>query len=256
MAKKKLYVVVHGRRPGLYEKWSGPGGAAEQVEGMPDALFRGFHSREEALAWLRELGTDTLSRLAPDLLEDVQPELAQRPANDPHRLLESGAVLIFTDGGSIGNPGPGGYGVVLRFQDHRRELSGGFRITTNNRMELLACLEGLKAIRRSAPVVIFSDSRYVVRHLEEGHVRRWRANDWRKEDGNAVENADLWAPLLSLVENWNVRFDWTRGHSGTPDNERCHQLASAAARRQDLPADEGYEGRVTGSGAPAQSGGR
>ena len=206
MAKKKYYIVLRGHRPGLYRQWSGKGGAAEQVQGFPNAAYRGFHKLEEAAAWLRELGAGTMPGLPPDLagLLAQQPELAQD--NGPDTLLKAGKVLIYTDGSALDNPGPGGYGVVLRYKNHRKELSGGFRLTTNNRMELLACIQGLKALKQACSVVLYSDSKYVIHGMTKGWAKRWQASGWKLADGDTVKNADLWRKLLRLCGQQEVEF--------------------------------------------------
>ena len=239
--RKQLYIVIRGRRPGLYDRWFGKGGAAEQVEGFADAVYRGFYTQQEAVDWLRELDAETLPNLPPELTDllDLQPK---RPLDqDPKALLKAGKVLIYTDGGALENPGPGGYGVVLRFREHRRELSGGFQRTTNNRMELRACIEGLKALKRRSSVVLFSDSSYVVNGMTKGWARGWRARDWTLSNGQPVKNADLWQQLVDLDRQHDVQYRWLRGHSGTRDNERCDRLAVAAARGAELAIDVGFE---------------
>jgi len=159
----------------------------------------------------------------------------------PSALLRAGKILVYTDGGAMNNPGAGGYGVVLRYKGHRRELSGGFRWTTNNRMELLACIEGLKALKRRCSVVLYSDSRYVVNGMTKGWAERWQARGWRLSNDQDVKNADLWQHLVELCSLHDVEFRWIRGHSGNRDNERCDQLAMAAAQGQNLAADVAYE---------------
>jgi len=158
-------------------------------------------------------------------------------------------VEIYTDGSCLGNPGPGGYGVVLLHDGQRRELQGGFRRTTNNRMEILAAIKGLEALQAwptpagEAPprVTLYSDSQYVVRAMSEGWARRWRANGWRRNKTEAALNPDLWDVLLRLTEAHQVEFRWLRGHVGHPENERCDRLAVEAAKRSSLPADDAYE---------------
>lgn len=150
-------------------------------------------------------------------------------------------VTIYTDGGCSPNPGPGGYGVVLLYGSHRRELSGGYRRTTNNRMELLGAIRALQALKEPCEVQLWSDSQYVVNGIMKGWARRWRSNGWRRSDKGTAENHDLWEQLLALCEKHSVRFEWLRGHAGHPENERCDELAGAAARRQGLPVDEKYE---------------
>jgi ribonuclease HI len=124
---------------------------------------------------------------------------------------------------------------------YRRKLSGGFRLTTNNRMELMACIAGLRALKPGCRVTLHSDSRYVVRGVTRGWARRWRANDWQRRKGVRAENADLWAQLLDLLDLHAVEVRWVRGHAGVQGNERADQLARAAAQQKDLPPDVGYE---------------
>ena len=150
-------------------------------------------------------------------------------------------VIIYTDGGSLGNPGPGGYGVVLLYKGHRKELSGGFRMTTNNRMELTAAIEGLKALKYPCAVTLYTDSQYLANAINQGWARRWRANGWRRNKRDKALNPDLWAELLDLLDRHQVEVVWVKGHAGNPENERCDQLSVQAARRNDLPADTGYE---------------
>ncbi len=156
-------------------------------------------------------------------------------------MSDSPAVIIHTDGACLGNPGPGGYGVILDYQGRRKELSGGYALTTNNRMELLAVIVGLEALTRPCDVTVFSDSNYVVEAVSKGWAARWRSNGWMRNKREAAVNPDLWERLLNLLEQHNTEFRWVRGHSGNPDNERCDALAGAAARQTDLPQDPGYQ---------------
>jgi ribonuclease HI len=151
------------------------------------------------------------------------------------------SVTIYTDGGALGNPGPGGYGVVLLHNRHRKELTGGFRRTTNNRMELMAVISGLETLRARCRVEVYSDSRYLVDAMEQGWARRWRSNGWRRNKRDAALNPDLWQRLLDLCDNHAVTFHWVRGHAGDRENERCDQLTQEAMRQRDLPPDTVYE---------------
>lgn len=241
MSKKQYYIVVRGYEPGLYTAWFGEGGAAEQVEGFPQAVHRGFHSLEEAAAWLAGQEEALLSQLPPDLQELLEQDQATDQEESAKSLLEAGKVLIYADGGAIENPGPGGYGVVLCYKGRRRELSGGFRSTTNNRMELWACIEGLKALKNPCEVVLYSDSRYVVDGITRGWARKWQANSWKLSKRQKAENVDLWEQLLALCEQHDVEFRWVRGHTGNPDNERCDRLAMQAASRPNLSPDAAFE---------------
>ncbi len=146
-------------------------------------------------------------------------------------------IIMYTDGAAQGNPGPGGYGVVLKYNQHRKELSEGFRKTTNNRMELLAVIKGLEALKqKNLDVTIYSDSKYVVDAVEKGWLNSWIKIDFKKK-----KNVDLWRRFLAVYKNHKVTFKWVKGHAGIPENERCDQLAVAAASGSNLQADEGYE---------------
>ena len=150
-------------------------------------------------------------------------------------------IQIYTDGACKGNPGPGGYGVVLLAGDARKELAGGFRKTTNNRMELLACIEGLRSLRRPGNVVLTSDSKYVVNAMVKGWARMWRSRGWKLSPSKPAKNPDLWAQLLDLCEEHKVEFRWVKGHNHHPENERCDELAVAASEGRNLPADAAFE---------------
>lgn len=149
-------------------------------------------------------------------------------------------VIIFTDGSCLGNPGPGGWGALLRFGDARRELSGGFSRTTNNRMEILAAINALEALHESCLVELYTDSQYLRHAVEKRWLAGWRANGWRTAAKKPVKNRDLWERLQIQLERHEVRFQWVRGHAGHPENERCDLLARTAAAGSDLPPDPGY----------------
>lgn len=226
--KKKFYAVASGRSTGIFTDWPS---AEAQVKGIAGAKFQGFSSEEEARAWLenpfykkREACQKTPAAA------QVRPEL--RP----------GAIIVCTDGGCINNPGPGGYGVVIEVDEELREMSGGFRLTTNNRMEMMAALVALETLRGCGkPIDLYSDSSYLVNGIVKGWARKWRNNGWRKADGGPVQNVDLWQRLLLLAEPLDVHFHWVKGHAGHAGNERCDQLAVAAARQPGLPIDGRYE---------------
>ncbi|MDQ7778199.1 MAG: ribonuclease HI [Planctomycetota bacterium] len=157
------------------------------------------------------------------------------------RKSEAKRVVIFTDGACLGNPGPGGYGVVLLSGKHRKELSRGFRDTTNNRMELRAAIAGLEALKRSCKVVLHTDSRYLADAITQGWASRWRAKGWMRNKKERALNPDLWERLLVLCETHDVEFKWVPGHAGVDENERCDALATAAAEGSDLEEDHGRE---------------
>lgn len=146
-------------------------------------------------------------------------------------------VVIYTDGACSGNPGPGGYGVVMLYKGFRKELSGGFQNTTNNRMEILGVVEGLSKLKEKCKVTVYTDSQYVVNAIEKGWAKKWRANGWMRNKKEPALNADLWERLLKLCEFHNVNFIWVRGHAGNPENERCDRLAVEASKQPNLPMD-------------------
>ena len=152
-------------------------------------------------------------------------------------------VDIYTDGACLGNPGPGGYGAILLDGGHRKELSGGFRLTTNNRMEIMAVIKGLEALEERCSVSLYSDSQYVVNAISKGWAKRWKANGWKRNSkGEKALNPDLWDKMLDLCGKHEVTFKWVRGHSGNKENERCDSLAVGGAKMKGLPADSGYTG--------------
>lgn len=134
-------------------------------------------------------------------------------------------VDIYSDGACSGNPGPGGWGAILRYGKYEREMSGGEKQTTNNRMELLAIISALKALNAPCKVLIHSDSKYVIDAVVHGWARKWKANDWMRNKKDRALNVDLWEQLLELLDKHEVEFEWIKGHSGHPENERCDELA-------------------------------
>lgn len=150
--------------------------------------------------------------------------------------MNRATIQIYTDGACSGNPGPGGFATILRCGDYEKEISAGYAVTTNNRMELLAVITGLEAIRwEHAQVTIWSDSSYVVDAVEKGWVFSWEQKGFKKK-----ANPDLWTRFLSAYRRHDVRFVWIRGHNGHPENERCDRLAVAASQGKDLLEDTGY----------------
>lgn len=142
-------------------------------------------------------------------------------------MQEKKFIEIFTDGACSGNPGPGGWGAVLRYESFEKELSGGEDNTTNNRMELTACIKALQALKEPCIVLLTTDSKYVSDGINLGWAKSWRQNGWRKADKKPALNSDLWELLLNLCETHDVTFNWIKGHAGHPENERCDQLAVA-----------------------------
>jgi ribonuclease HI len=159
------------------------------------------------------------------------------------KTVSANQVTIYTDGASLGNPGPGGYGVVLLCDGHRRELQAGFRLTTNNRMEVLAAIVGIETLHAPCRVTLYSDSKYLVHAMRSGAAQKWRNNDWRlhPHKANKAKNSDLWERLLVTCEDHEVTFLWVKGHANIEENERCDELSVLAASQCDLEVDEAYE---------------
>jgi len=150
-------------------------------------------------------------------------------------------IIMYTDGAARGNPGPGGYAVILMAGTHKKELSQGFRLTTNNRMELMAVIAGLKALKKDGlKIIIYSDSQYVVNAIEKGWLEKWINTNFK----GGKKNKDLWTEFYHLSQNNTIRFVWIRGHADNPYNNRCDELATAAADGHNLLQDEGYESEL------------
>ncbi len=228
MSIKKFYAIARGRKPGIYTSWPE---AKRQIDGFAGARYKGFVTHKEAEEWLKEMG---MSPALPGKLPETH---RAHDSNDKNR------VIIYTDGGSSGNPGPGGYGAVQVYDGKMKELTGGFRFTTNNRMELMGVIVALRELEyRDKPITVYSDSSYVVNGITKGWAKKWRANKWIKSDKQPAVNPDLWGELLELIAGLDVTFVWVKGHAGNPLNERCDELAVSSAKRKGLPEDTGYRG--------------
>lgn len=153
-------------------------------------------------------------------------------------------VIIYSDGSSRGNPGPGGFGTILHYEDlngkiHTMEITKGYEMTTNNRMELLGVISGFEALNRPCEVKVVSDSQYVIKAFTEHWVDKWQKSGWKRK-GGAVLNVDLWKRLLEAMKPHKVSFEWVKGHAGHPENERCDELATGSAMGENLLIDEGF----------------
>jgi ribonuclease HI len=229
MVKKKFYAVAVGRSTGIFTDWTT---AEKQVKGFAAAKFKSFPTKAEAEAWLQ---SPVYAKKEPSLLQESKSVVPQQQC-DPE------AIVVYTDGGSINNPGPGGYGIVIERAGKRQEISGGFRHTTNNRMEMMAAIVGLRELQNCGKkVFLYSDSSYLVNGITKGWARKWRSKGWRKGDGEQVLNIDLWKELLELLDGVDVLFNWVKGHAGNELNERCDRLAVSAARQAEMVADVVYE---------------
>ena len=156
--------------------------------------------------------------------------------------MSKSEIIIYTDGACLGNPGPGGYGIVMIDGDERRELSGGFRKTTNNRMEMLAAAIALKELGdKPRKAFLYSDSRLIVDAVNKGWIEGWKRRGWKKSNGDKVLNRDLWEEFADEFDKHKVKVEWVEAHVGIVENERCDTIAREAAMLPDLPADPGYE---------------
>ncbi|MBI5302760.1 MAG: ribonuclease HI [Chloroflexi bacterium] len=249
MAKRPydFYAVKKGRAPGIYKTWAE---CEVQVKGFADAIFKGFRTRAEAKKFLaQDIGErpHSATRAERKRLQvsrrdlDFGDEISRATRKD-----DEDRVVIYTDGSSVGNPGPGGYAAVMMHGAHRKEVSGGFRLTTNNRMEITAALVGLEMLKRHCAVTVYTDSKYVRDAMMNGWVKRWLKNGWRTREDTPVANMDLWLQLWEQTQKHDVTFEWVRGHAGNAENERCDELATRMAARDDLPPDAGYEDGLMG----------
>ncbi|MEA3287416.1 MAG: ribonuclease HI [Candidatus Marinimicrobia bacterium] len=241
MAAKKVskyYAVFQGYQPGVYTSWDE---AALQVKGFKGARYKSFVCRLEAIHWLRECVLTASEAVDEGLIKLIK---AQTETNDLAKTsrpgLDGEKIIIHTDGGASPNPGKGGYGIVLQQGKLRKELSAGYELTTNNRMEMMAVIVALEALQKASKVILHTDSKYVVDSISKGWAKRWRSRAWKKSDGKLAENVDLWEKLLSLLEKHKVDFRWVKGHAGNIENERCDVLANEAKKCPSLIIDTGY----------------
>jgi len=220
---QRYYAVRKGRQIGVFTAWDGPGGARDQVKEFKGAVYKGFASQAEAEAFVRN-----------------KPEESRRAR--PQANLD--AISVYTDGGAIGNPGPGAYGtVILKPGEPPCELSRGFRLTTNNRMELMGCIAALEFLRDDSALCIYSDSKYLVDAVNKRWARTWRQRGWRKSDGQPALNVDLWERLLALLDRRDITLVWIKGHAGYVWNERCDQLVHETLAQGIFDVDCAYEER-------------
>lgn len=153
-------------------------------------------------------------------------------------------VTIYTDGACSGNPGKGGFGVVLNYMGKKKEISKGYRCTTNNRMEIMAALAGLSALKEPCKVVLYSDSKYLVDSVNKGWIASWQKNGWKNSKREKVKNRELFEELIELMNVHEVEYRWVKGHDGHSENERCDYLATSAAKADNLEEDTGYTDNI------------
>lgn len=219
MAKNKFYAVLTGRKTGIFNTWDE---AKNSVEGYKNAKYKSFSNLKDAESWINNGGSTVQAE--PDSSDNCE------------------KIVIYSDGGSINNPGPGGYGSVIIRNGKEEELTQGYRLTTNNRMELMGVIAALEYIGKTdISVEIFCDSQYVINGISKGWAKSWKRKGWKKSDGQPALNPDLWQRLLELTDRINYNFIWVKGHSGNRYNERCDELAVNSARSGNYKVDSYYE---------------
>ncbi len=238
---KKVYAVRRGRKTGLFMSWPE---CQKQVDGFPGARFKGFTDANEAVAWLREEPGSSAGGETPACTKRThfasKPKTA-KPALPPEDLPQDPDdvdYVIYTDGSCLRNPaGPGGWAAVIldRKRGVVKELSDGEPSTTNNRMELSAAIAALSALREGSLVDLYTDSQYLKNAFTRHWIDGWKRNGWMTAKGKPVLNQDLWHRLITLFAAHKVRFHWVKGHAGNAPNERCDELAKAAAMRYSRP---------------------
>lgn len=201
-----------------------------EVEALPESLL------PDLLSYVQTLKPQAAKSAKPKL------SLKSKPPAKSSSSISSDTIIIYTDGACTGNPGKGGYGAVIIDGDRREELSAGYQLTTNNRMEMMGAIAALESLKSNSKVKLHSDSKYIVDAVIKGWAKKWQANGWRRNKKEMAKNPDLWQELLDLCKIHDVEFVWVKGHAGIAENERCDQLAVAAAHGSNLPVDEGYTG--------------
>jgi len=232
----KIYAVFQGEQPGLYASWDE---VTEQVKGFKGAKYKSFAQREQAIQWLRACVLAAKEPVDDSIIEIIKTQGASQLKQEVHGSSDD-QIIIHTDGGASPNPGVGAYGIVMVKGSYRKELSAGYKLTTNNRMEMMACIVALQALKDPSELILYTDSKYVVDSISKGWVKRWKSKGWKKSDGQLAENIDLWEILMSLTKIHEVKFQWVKGHAGNVENERCDLLVNEARESTKLLIDTGY----------------
>jgi len=236
---KKIYAVFQGHQPGLFDSWEK---ASQQVKNFKGAKYKSFSHRDSAITWLRECVLAAKEPVAQHIIDIIKTQndkvTSASKATNPGL---NGKIIIHTDGGASPNPGVGGYGVVMQKGSRRKELSAGYQLTTNNRMEMMAVIVALQTLNESSDVELYTDSKYVVDSITKRWVYGWKKRGWKKSDGKRPENVDLWEVIIPLLEEHQVEFHWVKGHAGHAENERCDVLVSEARKNKNLFVDTGYK---------------
>jgi ribonuclease HI len=201
-----------------------------EVEAIPESLL------PELLSYVKTL--------QPKVAAPTKSKLTLKPKSQSQTSSSvlGDTIIIYTDGACTGNPGKGGYGAVIINGDRREELSAGYKLTTNNRMEMMGAIAALESLKSNSKVKLHSDSKYIVDAMVKGWAKKWQTNGWRRNSKEMAKNPDLWQELLDLCKIHDVEFIWVKAHAGIAENERCDRLAVAAAQGSNLVTDRGYMG--------------
>ena len=185
-----------------------------------------------------------IQTLKPKASASAKPKLSLKSKSQPQSSsnTSSDTIIIYTDGACTGNPGKGGYGAVIIDGDRRTELSAGYKLTTNNRMEMMGAIAALESLKSNSKVKLHTDSKYIVDAVNKGWAKKWQSKGWRRNAKEMAKNPDLWQEILDLCKIHDIEFTWVKGHAGIPENERCDRLAVEAAHGSNLLVDEGYTG--------------
>lgn len=215
------------------------------IETLPESLLSDVLEYIQSLKpQVNSSSAKSLSIKSLSLDSASKPKLTIKPKSSAPAFSSTTApgetIIIYTDGACTGNPGAGGYGALIICGDRREELSGGYKLTTNNRMEMMGAIAALESLKSNSRVKLHSDSKYIVDAVSKGWAKKWQAKGWRRNAKEMAKNPDLWQELLDLCKIHDVEFIWVRGHSGIPENERCDRLAVDAAHGQNLQTDKGY----------------
>ena len=201
-----------------------------EVEALPESLL------PQLLNYVQNLQPQSAAKSA------AKPKLTLKSKSPTKSVTSGDTIIIYTDGACTGNPGKGGYGAVIIDGDRRQELSLGYKLTTNNRMEMMGAIAALESLKSNSQVKLHTDSKYIVDAVNKGWAKKWQAKGWRRNAKEMAKNPDLWQEILDLCKIHDVEFIWVKGHAGIAENERCDRLAVDAAHGSNLLIDEGYAG--------------
>ncbi len=231
--RQKWYAIASGiGAPCIVDSWEE---CYRRVNGVTGNKFMGFYDKKEAKAWLKnpKYKNEYKTKRKRKINLQTEADMGRIACTEDTFILHPNlrTVYMYTDGACKGNPGPGGWACILKYNGHEKVLSGGEPDTTNNRMEIEAVLQGLMALKEDCNLIITTDSKYVIDTIEKGWAKNWKRHMWKKSDGSDAANSDLWDDMLCMLEPHNYKFEWVKGHNDHPENERCDKLAVAESNK-------------------------